>query len=83
MPVISRLKLLSFAAIAGLVLCAAAPAGQAPSLRMHQAPQAPTPSTLPPPHLVGDPGTRLLRRYSGTPIDVTTYHYDGSRTGWN
>jgi hypothetical protein len=82
-PVISRLKLLSFAAIAGLVLCAAAPAGQAPSLRMHQAPQAPTPSTLPPPHLVGDPGTRLLRRYSGTPIDVTTYHYDGSRTGWN
>jgi hypothetical protein len=65
------------------MLGAAAPLGQAPALRMHKAPQRPTPSTLPPPNLVGDSGTRLLRKYSGTPIDVTTYHYDQSRTGWN
>jgi hypothetical protein len=79
----ARAKIISFAAMAAFALCAAAPAGQAPALRMHHAPRAPRPSTLAPPHLVGDPGTRLLRKYSGTPIDVTTYHYDTSRTGWN
>ena len=52
-------------------------------LRMHKAPFAPRPSTLPPPHLIGDAATRLLRPYGGTPIDVTTYHYDLNRTGWN
>jgi len=25
----------------------------------------------------------LARPYAGTPIDVTTYHYDALRTGWN
>ena len=25
----------------------------------------------------------LARNYTGTPIDVTTYHYDNFRTGWN
>jgi hypothetical protein len=80
---IARVKILFFAAMAALALGAAAPAGQAPALRMHHAPQAPRASTLPPPHLVGDDSTRLLRKYSGTPIDVTTYHYDVSRTGWN
>ncbi len=53
------------------------------ALPMHRAPQKPVPSTLPPPHLIGDAGTRLLRPYGGTPIDVTTYHYDLNRTGWN
>ncbi len=52
-------------------------------LRMHHAPHAPLPSTLPPPHFAGSPETRLQRAYSGTPIDVTTYHYDQYRTGWN
>ncbi len=40
-------------------------------------------STLADPALVGKPTTRLGRAYSGTPIDVTTYHYDNYRTGWN
>src|ERR1700722_16739400 len=44
-------------------------------LPMHHNKHAPAPSTLPPPELVGDPATVLQRPYSGTPIDVTTYHY--------
>jgi hypothetical protein len=43
----------------------------------------PVPSTLPPPHYVGDAATRLRRVYGGKKIDVTTYHYDHDRTGWN
>lgn len=27
--------------------------------------------------------TGLKRHYSGTPVDVLTYHYDTNRTGWN
>jgi hypothetical protein len=41
------------------------------------------PSSLPAPMLIGDAVTRLVRQYSGRPIDVTTYHYDQKRTGWN
>lgn len=53
------------------------------TLPMHHAPRAPAVSTLPAPQFVGDAATRLQRRYSGMPIDVSTYHYDTSRTGWN
>jgi len=53
------------------------------SLPMHRAPHPPSPSKLPAPKLIGDPATRLLRSYSGTPVDVATYHYDLNRTGWN
>ncbi len=52
-------------------------------LPRHPAPQAPAPSTLPEPQYIGDALGRLQRPYGGTPIDVTTYHYDQSRTGWN
>ena len=52
-------------------------------LPRHPAPQAPSPSTLPEPHYIGDALGRLQRPYGGTPIDVTTYHYDQGRTGWN
>jgi hypothetical protein len=38
---------------------------------------------LSPPHFVGDPATRLKRAYGGTKVDVTTYHNDLNRTGWN
>jgi hypothetical protein len=50
---------------------------------MHLSAHKPTPSTLPPPHYAGNAATRLQRVYSGTKIDVTTYHYDQNRTGWN
>lgn len=55
----------------------------AQTIPMHRASHAPLPSSLPAPHEIGDPATRLKRPYGGTPIDVTTYHYDLNRTGWN
>ena len=61
----------------------AVPVAAQAALPMHRAPRAPTPSTLPAPHLIGEPASRLGRTYGGTPIDVTTYHYDQNRTGWN
>ncbi len=60
-----------------------APKSSPETLPMHRAPHAPVASSLPAPKKVGSPETRLLRPYSGTPIDVTTYHYDLNRTGWN
>lgn len=46
------------------------------------------PHVVPPPALPDRPPLRnaqaaLNRRYGGAPIDVTIYHYDTSRTGWN
>jgi hypothetical protein len=70
-------------AASALLLGAAAPAAPNPATRMHLSAHKPTPSTLPPPHYAGNAATRLQRVYSGTKIDVTTYHYDGYRTGWN
>ena len=58
-------------------------AAQPAQLPQHRAPVAPLASSLPPPQLVGDPATRLLRAYAGTPIDVLTRQYDLNRTGWN
>lgn len=60
----------------------AAPAGFAAAAE-HHAKHPPLPSTLPAPALIGSDATRLTRAYGGTPIDVTTYHYDNNRTGWN
>ncbi len=50
---------------------------------MHAATHKPVPSTLPPPRYAGNAATRLQRAYSGTKINVETYHYDRNRTGWN
>jgi hypothetical protein len=58
-------------------------AAQAGKMPLHHAPIAPQLSTLPRPEFVGDSATRLARPYSGVPVDVTTYHYDLNRTGWN
>jgi hypothetical protein len=80
-----KASLLICAAVAftGAAPASAAEGAQDKPLRMHRAPHAPQPSTLPPPHLIGNPATRLSRHYGGTPIDVLTYHYDLNRTGWN
>jgi hypothetical protein len=69
--------------LAGVLHAAADEMGQQLGLPVHRAPFTPTPSTLPSPHFVGNASTRLKRPYGGTPTDVTTYHYDTSRTGWN
>jgi hypothetical protein len=68
---------LAMALTAGTAM--AAPA-QLPS---HHPRHPAAPSTLPAPHLVGVDANRLGRVYGGTPIDVTQYHYDLNRTGWN
>lgn len=41
------------------------------------------PAALPGGGLHHDADAGLARVYSGTPIDVLTYHYDTLRTGWN
>jgi outer membrane protein assembly factor BamB len=45
-------------------------------------PAAPA-SELPPTRRLAQAAKGLNRRYSGTPIDVLTFHYDNLRTGWN
>jgi hypothetical protein len=83
--------LLSAAIFVPLVLIGTVPAQTANSARQspsdalpeHRAPHPPLPSSLPAPKLIGDPANRLQRTYSGTPVDVTTYHYNLDRTGWN
>ena len=57
--------------------------GHPQSLQSHH-PGRPAPvSTLADTAPVQDAAAGLARTYSGTPIDVLTYHYDGARTGWN
>ena len=80
------LSILALLALSGTMPAQSADSTRQPvaqALRMHRAPHAPLPSNLPAPKLIGDPSTRLQRPYSGKPIDVTTYHYNLSRTGWN
>jgi len=57
--------------------------GKRQTLRSHNHYRADPPDivTETPLHPNADQG--LAMAYSGTPIDVTTYHYDGLRTGWN
>jgi len=63
---------------ATLLSLAAAAAGAGP-LRPRRDP----PGALPPTPLHPNASAGLAMRYSGTPIDVTSYHYDNARTGWN
>ena len=43
---------------------------------------APT-STAPNAHLLNEASGLMPKTYSGTPIDVLTFHYDNNRSGWN
>ena len=73
-------------ALAGLPTCHAAPGtpfGKPQTQKIHRAPHAAPRSVLPPTALVGNPESRLRKPYGGTKIDVTTFHYDTNRTGWN
>ncbi|HTZ70030.1 MAG TPA: hypothetical protein VMB71_05200 [Acetobacteraceae bacterium] len=40
-------------------------------------------SKLPPAQLLANAPAGLRKSYGGSPIDVTLYHYDNYRTGWN
>jgi outer membrane protein assembly factor BamB len=52
------------------------PAGHPPA---HAAPASQLPLATPLPGAAAG----IASAYGGTPIDVTTYHYDNNRTGWN
>ncbi len=49
----------------------------------HRGPRADPPGALPPAVILPNAEAGLAKAYSGTPVDVTTYHYDQGRTGWN
>ncbi len=73
------------AALAGFAAIAAYPGGApaAAPLPAHRPPHPAPASTLPATALLPRAAAGLARVYGGTPIDVTTYHYDNYRTGWN
>jgi hypothetical protein len=79
----ASLALLGGSALAGAQTAASGeaapdvgPGGHRPA---HAAPVSRLPRATP---LAAAPAG-IARAYGGTPIDVTTYHYDNSRTGWN
>jgi hypothetical protein len=74
----------AFVAAAAIVLAGGAFAQEMEAARpgklpAHRAMTPPPISNLPAPK----PLTGAPKAYGGAPIDVTTYHYDNSRTGWN
>jgi hypothetical protein len=58
-------------------------AGAAPGVDEHTPPFAPMASQLPPTSLIRNAERGLAKTYGGRKIDVTDYHYDLARTGWN
>ena len=60
------------------------PNGRRQALRPHMPPSPPPQSTLRPQiEILSFPAEKVIRPYSGTHIDVTTYHYDNARSGSN
>ncbi len=55
------------------------PNGKPQTLAPHRPAHAAPRSFLAPAQLLPD----VAKTYGGTPVDVTTYHYDNNRTGWN
>ncbi len=84
-----RVRRLAVAGVSLLALTAGAQgqsvphAGHPQTLPGHH-PRSPAPvSTLAATGPMQDAPAGLARAYSGTPVDVLTYHYDTARTGWN
>ena len=70
--------------IAGGLARGAEPAkGRPQTLRPHKPAMAAPISHLPPVALHPNATAGLAKAYGGTEIDVTNYHYDNYRTGWN
>ena len=78
---------LAVAAALGCALAVAAAgsaeAGRFTPLKHHPSLSAPQVSTLPPTRLIANAAAGLRKSYGGVPTDVTLYHYDNYRTGWN
>ena len=71
MPLIAACMRLPVSGI-GVHALAATAKGHHPA---HAAPASLLPATI--------PQAGAIQKYTGTPIDVLTYHYDNFRTGWN
>ena len=78
--VIRRLVLIPCVSLALCCLFAAPPALAS---KAHSGPRADPPGVLPLAKPLPNAQAGLQKRYSGTPVDVLTYHYDDYRTGWN
>jgi outer membrane protein assembly factor BamB len=61
----------------------AAPNGKPQHLIAHRPTHTAPPSLAEPDSPAPDATPPTPKPYSGTPIDVLTYHYDNGRTGWN
>ncbi len=74
-------------ALLAACLLAAAPAWAdghaAPTGLGHGTAFSPPQSTLPPAKQLTRAASGHIKPYGGTPVDVTTFHYDNNRTGWN
>jgi hypothetical protein len=61
----------------------AAPNGVPQRLKPHRAAHVAPKSLLAPVAVAPNAAQALAKVYGGSPINVTTYHYDNTRTGWN
>jgi hypothetical protein len=66
-----------------MALCAGLALPPASARADHKPPHAVPVSSLPPTNPLAHAQAGLARKYGGSPIDVTMYHYDNFRTGWN
>jgi hypothetical protein len=69
--------------LAGASMVLGAAAAAAPRHEAHKPPFPPVPSLLPDTPLIANAAAGIGKPYGGKKIDVTTYHYDINRTGWN
>ena len=76
-------SLLPYFSIVSAVLAGTAVAASRPPAETHRPSQPAPTSALPDAAPMADAAAALGHAYSGTPIDVLTYHYDRGRTGWN
>ena len=60
-----------------------APNGVHQTLKPHKPAMSAPRSLLAPVRLAPNAAAGLAKPYGGAPIDVTNYHYDNNRTGWN
>jgi len=79
----SNLRRLKLGLLAGASMVLGAAATAAPSHEAHKPPFPPVQSVLPDTPVIANAAAGIAKPYGGKKIDVTTYHYDLNRTGWN
>jgi len=67
-----------------ILACGVARAAEVkPVMHTHRSPHIDASGSMPDALELPNAAAGIAKRYSGTPINVTTYHYDNLRTGWN